>query len=195
MEKIGVFIIVTLLTGLWILTLLFLSLTSANKELLLQRKILNNSLLMSGHELERMEFIINQQDKRILEYQYEKEDLVYALDSSEESLQSCYEARKVCRDKPIYVSVAEYIANRQEYELNVYDCTEFSRDLALGLRELKIKADVIQGYYYDNGDGNCSIDNCKHDWVCLPDQDVCIEAVHGHVIPDQIYQDKYVEGR
>jgi len=102
---------------------------------------------------------------------------------------------EVCHDVPSFMSIAENIANDNEYVLDVYDCTEFSRDLEYKLRRSGYKARIVHGYYYSNGE-SCDVEvNCKHDWICLGgrnDYGICIEATEGNLIPHEFYGRYYV---
>ena len=123
----------------------------------------------------------------------------HAKDNYKAELQKCDE------NKAEFIWIAEDVANANEWEANVYDCSEFSWDLVYELRQNGYRARIVHGYYY-NKNGTCEgVDleefECRHDWICLGeefDYGVCIEAVKGELIPHSLYDTYYVfegEGR
>ena len=126
-------------------------------------------------------------------YRVKMEEYAGKLAENKAELQRCDE------NKAEFIWIAEDVANANEWEANVYDCSEFSRDLVYELKKNGYRARVVHGYnYYIDGKTCGGVDlkefNCRHDWVCLGeryDYGVCIEAVRGGLIPHSLYDTYY----
>ena len=129
-----------------------------------------------------------------------------AKDNYREKMEEYRRGLQRCdENKAEFIWIAEDVANANEWEANVYDCSEFSWDLVYELRQNGYRARIVHGYYY-NKNGTCEgVDleefECRHEWVCLGeefDYGVCVEAVRGILIPHSLYDTYYVfegEGR
>src|SRR4030042_373514 len=98
----------------------------------------------------------------------------------------------VCLDSgPSFMKAVEDITDH-DYVPDVYDCTEFSTDLVMALRDDGWKARQVTGYYYGNNGTSCGPEeerryDCRHSWVIV---EVPVEATGGWIIEPGIY-DKY----
>ncbi len=91
--------------------------------------------------------------------------------------------------------IAKEVANKTEYKLNVYDCTEFSRDLIKELNNLEIESYCVYGNYYELTDhGNyVTKKTSKHTWVAVDYQNKIfyIEATKGEIIDHDNFDTNY----
>ena len=88
-------------------------------------------------------------------------------------------------DKPLFLQIAEEVANAHEYKPDVYDCTQFSYDLVKKLNEAGYEARRIKGYYLGNDDVQ------PHEWTKLT---IYIESTTGQIIePMEEYVKDYKE--
>ncbi|UCD06973.1 MAG: hypothetical protein JSW41_04010 [Candidatus Aenigmatarchaeota archaeon] len=86
-------------------------------------------------------------------------------------------------DRELVLKTARLIANLHEYEPNVYDCSEFSRDLRAQLYSIGIKSRVIFTKVNCEAPGwdreLCYMYDGKHEFVHVPHIDMYIEATAG----------------
>ena len=82
--------------------------------------------------------------------------------------------------------IAEEVADSHEYELHVYDCTEFSKELVRRLREEDIKARCSAGLLLD-------AEYTKHTWVSvfIGEKRLEVEATSGYIIHPEEYKMRY----
>jgi len=91
----------------------------------------------------------------------------------------------------VFTRAVKHIANANEYQVDVYDCTEFSRDLT----------DKLNGYGWDAEQTQVVVD-CDFEWfdteTCeqfdgrhdiVKVKEVYIEATSGHIIMPQYYKE------
>jgi hypothetical protein len=83
--------------------------------------------------------------------------------------------------------VASDVSNDHEYRLNVYDCTDFSRELRLRLLNLGIKSECTTGLYTGQ-EGSP-----KHTWITIyyNNLEIPIESTGGYIIDPEDYSLNY----
>lgn len=104
--------------------------------------------------------------------------------------------------------LAEEIVNFKPYERDVYDCSDMSNKLVIGLRGLGYKAEYVEGrklttetcegvaYCDKDKDIECINNRCYalHAWVRLitKDQILNIESTNGKVIFNEFFKENYL---
>lgn len=83
---------------------------------------------------------------------------------------------------------AKKVAYKKDYVKSVYDCSDFSRDLAGNLSEVGISAYCVSGFY--NCDGIQG-----HTWVSVMvgNETYNVEVTQGYIIDDKEYKKCYLE--
>lgn len=84
------------------------------------------------------------------------------------------------------------ISDAREYKLGFYDCTQFSRDLVIALKEKNISAYCVTGFVKKSIKGFGGV---GHTWVEVNlDGDIIpVEATGGYIIDEQVYEYYYVD--
>jgi hypothetical protein len=97
------------------------------------------------------------------------------------------EMKKVCLvNNPVYSQlqqIAENNSNEHEYVLNKYDCTEFSKQLIVRLKDAGYNAKFCEGYSDFNGQKSL------HNWIKI--ESVYVEATSGKIIEPDYYAIHY----
>ena len=111
----------------------------------------------------------------------------HAMNNYKRALQSCEE------QVPSFQSIAKQIASEHEWIADEYDCSQFSYDLTIALRQAGYDAHTQTGYWhYIDGETCSEFDkehwNCKHEWVMVR---VFIEATTGEIIEPKTYEREY----
>lgn len=87
--------------------------------------------------------------------------------------------------------IASNVSDSNTYVLNVYDCTDFSKELVKRLHEINISSKCLRGYIRESKDTNII---AYHNWVEVNDSEVGvleIEATNGQIIDNETYTNKY----
>ena len=107
---------------------------------------------------------------------YKIEQIKIKLDNQKDYYSSILDFEKI-------ESIAQDVANSHEYELHIYDCTDFSREL---IKRLK-----IEGYKAQCTSGNYWLSNyTNHTWVSvwIDNERFEIESTNGNFISKEDYK-------
>jgi len=90
-------------------------------------------------------------------------------------------------DPPIFQEIAIDVANNHDYDLQNFNCEDFSSELAHKLALEGYKATIIRGTL-KNCNPEDDMYNCPHAWVRV---EVNIEATDGTILDPDFYEENY----
>lgn len=90
-------------------------------------------------------------------------------------------------DTPLFQKIATEVANSHDYDIQNFNCEDFSSELAHKLAQAGYTAEVIRGTL-KNCNPSDDTYNCRHAWVRI---EVNIEATNGSVLEPSFYEENY----
>jgi hypothetical protein len=90
-------------------------------------------------------------------------------------------------DIPLFQKIATEVANSHDYDIQNFNCEDFSSELANKLTQAGYTTEVIRGTL-KNCNPSDDTYNCRHAWVRI---EVNIEATNGSILDPDFYEDNY----